>query len=301
MVCSSLYTGMMTDKRMRSASLYVRRMSRYAARPPRVRQPSSVAQWRARVVACGSTTGGFTLRAGVCACRATRPLRPFVLALAAGRCHASAAVSCGGLACARGLARRRSSMFAAPNRCRVHRRRHGLGHARRRRIGLVVLHRSRRKVRGGATGDDGAARPTASWVTPTAVSLRPDSYRSPSGGRRSADVCAGAVARDGAGVIVAGPRRVHVVYLVLGALAVWLVYVLALAARRRLAGACAALLLAVSPIFLYQIVQPMSDVPAATFWLAAVVLVARGSPARCSADSLVGCALTRPNLPRDAP
>ena len=37
---------------------------------------------------------------------------------------------------------------------------------------------------------------------------------------------------------------------------------------------CAALLMACSPIFLYQSVQPIGGVPAAALWLAALVAVA---------------------------
>ena len=55
-------------------------------------------------------------------------------------------------------------------------------------------------------------------------------------------------------------------------------------------GACAAVLLvACSPIFLYQAVQPMSDVPAAALWLAALVASAAGVERR-AADRRRGCA-----------
>jgi hypothetical protein len=64
------------------------------------------------------------------------------------------------------------------------------------------------------------------------------------------------------------------------------------------AGALAAALLSVSPTFLYQAVQPMSDVPVTAFWLAALV-VAR-QPASWSppaAGALASLAiLIRPNL-----
>ena len=63
-------------------------------------------------------------------------------------------------------------------------------------------------------------------------------------------------------------------------------------------GALAALLLASSPIFLYQLVQPMGDVPAMTWWLAAAVLLMRRTPAAALFAGLAAAAaiVTRPNL-----
>ncbi len=56
----------------------------------------------------------------------------------------------------------------------------------------------------------------------------------------------------------------------LGALAVWLTYVLGRAIHGPMTGAAAAVLLVCSPTFLYQLVQPMSDVPAMAWWLLVV-------------------------------
>lgn len=81
------------------------------------------------------------------------------------------------------------------------------------------------------------------------------------------------------------------------ALAVWLTFVIGRQMDDGITGACAAVLLALSPVFLYQSVQPMSDVPATALWLAALALVNRGD-ARGDAGGGV-CAslavLTRPN------
>jgi hypothetical protein len=54
----------------------------------------------------------------------------------------------------------------------------------------------------------------------------------------------------------------------------------------------------VSPTFLYQVVQPMSDVPCAACWLAALVLAARGSTRSAIASGAVSslAILIRPNL-----
>jgi hypothetical protein len=83
----------------------------------------------------------------------------------------------------------------------------------------------------------------------------------------------------------------------LGALAVWLTFVLGRGIDTAPAGAAAAVLVACSPIFLYQIVQPMTDVPAAAWWLAVAVLVTGERPRPCAAGLAASMAiLTRPNL-----
>jgi len=87
-----------------------------------------------------------------------------------------------------------------------------------------------------------------------------------------------------------------------GAAAVWLTFVLGRRTAGPVAGAIAAVLLAASPPFLYQIVQPMSDVPAAAAWVAALVAVshARFSTSlawACAGGIVTGIALlVRPNL-----
>ena len=58
---------------------------------------------------------------------------------------------------------------------------------------------------------------------------------------------------------------------VLGALTVWLTFVLGRRLGDEASGAAAAMLMAASPAFLYQVVQPMSDVPATALWAAALV------------------------------
>ena len=61
----------------------------------------------------------------------------------------------------------------------------------------------------------------------------------------------------------------------LAALTVWLTFVFGRQLDDDVTGACAAVLVACSPILLYQAVQPMSDVPAAALWLAALTAAAR--------------------------
>ena len=95
-----------------------------------------------------------------------------------------------------------------------------------------------------------------------------------------------------------GHGAVFLVVPMFAALAVWLTFVIGRRIDDGVTGASAAVLLATSPIFLYQAVQPMSDVPAAALWLAALALASRGDS---RGDIAAGvCAslavLTRPNI-----
>jgi hypothetical protein len=101
---------------------------------------------------------------------------------------------------------------------------------------------------------------------------------------------------------IAGRPGMFTVVPILGGVAVWLMFVLS----RRLGGAQAgitgAILLASSPVFLYQIVQPMSDVPALALWLASLSLAWRaverpGWRRAAVSGAMTGAAvLVRPNL-----
>ena len=75
--------------------------------------------------------------------------------------------------------------------------------------------------------------------------------------------------------LVASRGAVFLVTPVCAALCVWLTFVLGRRMDDEMTGAAAAVLLACSPIFLFQAVQPMSDVPAAACWLAALTASAR--------------------------
>jgi hypothetical protein len=98
--------------------------------------------------------------------------------------------------------------------------------------------------------------------------------------------------------------RLHVspflVVPLLGAAAVWLTFLVGRALQRPLTGAAAAVLLVCSPTFLYQLVQPMSDVPAMAWWLLATVCVIaseKGTRRPWMAGTAAAMALlTRPNL-----
>lgn len=86
-------------------------------------------------------------------------------------------------------------------------------------------------------------------------------------------ICAPGLALAMAGVGVFGRDAIFLVVPVFAAAAVWLTFVLGRRIDDAVTGAAAALTLATSPIFLYQSVQPMSDVPATALWLGAVVLL----------------------------
>jgi hypothetical protein len=95
-----------------------------------------------------------------------------------------------------------------------------------------------------------------------------------------------------------GDWGVALVVPVLGAAAVWLTFVLGRSAGGPGAGLPAAALVASSPVFLYQLVQPMTDVPVSAWWLAAfAALLAPSRSGGALAGVAAGVALaTRPNL-----
>ena len=104
------------------------------------------------------------------------------------------------------------------------------------------------------------------------------------------------------------PRGEFLVVPLCGALAVWLTFVLGRRLDSARTGAAAAVLLACSPSVLFQVVQPMTDVPAMAWWLLAAVLAigpalspveeSREDASRPFAAGLAAsmAVLTRPNL-----
>lgn len=104
--------------------------------------------------------------------------------------------------------------------------------------------------------------------------------------------------------LVAGRTGMFWVTPLMGGLAVWLTFVLGRRIGGGAAGLLAALLLTTSPIFIFQVVQPMNDVPATALWCAALVAASRVAGSRDPAYTSVvlaglatGAALTiRPNL-----
>lgn len=101
--------------------------------------------------------------------------------------------------------------------------------------------------------------------------------------------------------LLGGRYAMFIVTPVFGALAVWLAFVLGRRLAGPPAGALAAALALTSPIFLYQVVQPMNDVVATSLWMAALTLAlrpgCRDSSRAVGAGLLCGAAVTvRPNL-----
>jgi hypothetical protein len=83
-----------------------------------------------------------------------------------------------------------------------------------------------------------------------------------------------------------------------GALVVWLTFAMGEKLRQPAAGAAAACLVSVSPTFLYQLVQPMSDVPVTAAWLAALYVASTRTTANAACAGLAAgiAILIRPNL-----
>jgi hypothetical protein len=83
-----------------------------------------------------------------------------------------------------------------------------------------------------------------------------------------------------------------------GLLAIWATYRLGVELGDPLAGGIAAVLLSASPTFLYQVVQPMSDVPATACWLCALLVASRSSVTAAAAAGAISSVaiLIRPNL-----
>ena len=92
-----------------------------------------------------------------------------------------------------------------------------------------------------------------------------------------------------------GPGAVFLVVPLLGAAAVWLTYLVGRQYADGTTGAAAAVLLATSPAFLYQVVQPMSDVPVTAWWLLSLWGAAAGRPLAAGGAAALAV-LTRPNL-----
>ena len=94
---------------------------------------------------------------------------------------------------------------------------------------------------------------------------------------------------------VAGLDAVHLVPPLAAALLAWLVFVLTRRLSTAWAGAGAALLVATSPVVLFQSVQPMNDITTGALWLGVAVSMLAGRPVVTGA--LIGLGLlVRPNL-----
>lgn len=96
-------------------------------------------------------------------------------------------------------------------------------------------------------------------------------------------------------IIVGGRDAMFILTPVAGAILVWLTFVAARTIGGPLSGAMAAVLVAASPIVLYQIVQPMNDVTTAALWMATFVALLKKRWLLAGVCCGVGL-LVRPNL-----
>lgn len=97
---------------------------------------------------------------------------------------------------------------------------------------------------------------------------------------------------------VSGPAAVFYVVPLLGALAVWMTARLGAGVYGPMAGIVAAVWLAASPAFLYQVVQPLSDVPVTAWWTVSLALAVRAGAGSALGAGLAAsmAVVTRPNL-----
>jgi oligosaccharyl transferase STT3 subunit len=95
-----------------------------------------------------------------------------------------------------------------------------------------------------------------------------------------------------------GPDGVYMAVPFLGSLAVWATFLLGKRFAGPACGLMAAMLLLTSPVFLFQLKEPMSDVPVTAWWLIAILLVAaRTAPTALGGGLAASAAIsTRPNL-----
>ena len=116
-------------------------------------------------------------------------------------------------------------------------------------------------------------------------------------------ICGPGLAIAMAAASLAGGRAMMLVVPACGALLVWSTFLLGRRIDDDCCGAAASVLVAVSPIVLYQVVQPMSDIPAAALWVAATAAVARRDMRGAMAGGLLASAavLVRPNLALPVP
>ncbi len=99
-------------------------------------------------------------------------------------------------------------------------------------------------------------------------------------------------------VAVFGPFGAFIVVPLLGAVTIVVTFLLGTRIGGPACGLLASMLLMTSPVFLFQLRQPMSDVPVTAWWLLATLLVTTPSAAFAFGGGLASAAaiLTRPNL-----
>jgi Dolichyl-phosphate-mannose-protein mannosyltransferase len=99
---------------------------------------------------------------------------------------------------------------------------------------------------------------------------------------------------------IGGEYALYLVVPLLGALTVWLTYVLGRRVGDWRTGLLASVAVSCSPIFVLQLLMPMSDVPSAALWLAALVVSLSNISGAAFLAGLIGslAVLTRPDMER---
>jgi hypothetical protein len=97
---------------------------------------------------------------------------------------------------------------------------------------------------------------------------------------------------------IVGPFGAFMAVPLLGGAAIFTTFILGKRFAGSMCGLMSAALLMTSPIFLFQLKEPMSDVPVTTWWLLSMTLAAGSTPLTAFGAGLAGAAaiLTRPNL-----
>jgi hypothetical protein len=284
---------MMTDKRMRRSATI-----RYGAGRLAVSGGALAAAW----AAVTALSGGFSIHAGAIAISSRDPVRPLVLAM---------------LLVALGRALLRGAEFGLAVRGVTgdrHRLPDRIAWAAAAAVLIVSIAWNTRAVGGSDSScyvlqAEAFAHGRLTLTDPLAQVL-PDSTPAmfaPAGFVPSRIAPFAAVPICGPGLALmmsaasfAGRDAIFLVVPAFAAAAVWLTFVAGRRLDDAVTGATAAVLLATSPIFLYQSVQPMSDVPAAALWLAALVLLSARGDARGRQIAAGICAsaavLMRPNV-----
>ena len=150
-----------------------------------------------------------------------------------------------------------------------------------------------------ARGQLSAPDPLAAIATTVGASAAPLGYQlSRTPGRIVPTYPAGLPITMAAAILVGGPTAAYFVIPLFSGVTVWLTYLLGERINDARAGLIAAILVTFSPIFVFQSLEPMSDVPVTAWWLLAwyLALIRRTGAALGAGVCVSAAVITRPNL-----
>jgi hypothetical protein len=150
-----------------------------------------------------------------------------------------------------------------------------------------------------ARGQLSAPDPLAAVATTVGHSAAPLGYQlSRTPGRIVPTYPAGLPMTMAAAIVLGGETAAYLVIPLFAGATVWLTYLLGVRIADARAGLIAAILVTFSPIFVFQSLEPMSDVPVTAWWLLAwyLALAARTGAAFGAGACVSAAVLTRPNL-----